>query len=204
MNNDQMLDDINYASTLAREGASTPLLGGRIGLVWGILLSLVLTSQWAILSRTVNVPPQSLLYLWIAFGILGSAGSAFFGKKIDEKDGANSVSNRVEKYVWLVFSAMMTVFFITILSGILFFNAEPSLFNVVVIIGFAGQGLAYGTVAMISETKWLLVVSLASFLVAAFCVFFHADITLYLIGGIACLFTIVVPSLISIKNEQHG
>ena len=76
MTNDQILDDLNYASALAREGASAPLVGGRIGLMWGCLLSITLTLQWAILSQALNLPLQTLFYVWFAFAAIGGTGIA--------------------------------------------------------------------------------------------------------------------------------
>jgi len=92
---------------LAKDGASTPLLGGRIGLMWGFLLALVFFGQWAILTKTLNIPPNNIGFLWLAFAIIGSIGSAVMGHKIDQKPGANSVANRIETYVWIMFSGYM-------------------------------------------------------------------------------------------------
>lgn len=203
MTNDQILDDLNYASTLAREGASTPLVGGRIGLMWGCLLSITLTLQWAVLSQTLDVPVQNLLYLWFAFAVIGGAGSAVMGREVDKFDGAQSVSNRVEKYVWTTYSAMMAIMFAGVLLDVLLFGADTTHYNLIVIVAFAGQGLAYGVVAQMSKARWLYAASLASFITASLCVAVYDQTVLYLVGGVACVFTIVIPSLISIKNEQH-
>jgi len=203
MTNDQILDDLNYASALAREGASAPLVGGRIGLMWGCLLSITLTLQWAILSQVLNLPLQTLFYAWFAFAAIGGTGSAVMGPKLDKIDGAQSVSNRVEKVVWTTFSTMMAILFAGVLLNVLFLSGDTTHYNLIVIIAFAGQGMAYGVVAKISKARWLFAASLASFITASLCIAVYDETVLYLIGGIACVLTIVIPSLISIKNEHH-
>jgi hypothetical protein len=203
MTNDQILDDLNYASALAREGASAPLVGGRIGLMWGCLLSITLTLQWAILSQALALPVQSLFYVWFAFSAVGGIGSAVMGPRLDKLDGAQSISNRVEKYVWTTFATMMAILFAGVLLNVLFLSGDITHYNLLVIIAFAGQGFAYGVVAMMSKARWLFAASLGSFITASICIPVYDETVLFLIGGVACVFTIVIPSLISIKNEQH-
>ncbi len=202
---DKILDDLKYASALAREGASSPLLGGHIGLLWGMLLCLTFSMQWAILSQTLRLPLNTLAYLWIVFAIVGGAGSMIIGRQKEAIDGAQSVANRTEKYVWTMFSAMLVSLFIGICLNIAFSNGRYELFGIMVAVGFAGQGLAYGVVALMSGERWIQLVSFASFVVSTLCVFAYEDAQVYLMGAVASLFTIVIPSLISIRKEaKHG
>ena len=62
MTKEQIIADLDYASAIARDGATTPLLGGPIGLMWGILISAALMGMWAILTRIINVPYNAI---WI-------------------------------------------------------------------------------------------------------------------------------------------
>ena len=203
MTNDQILENLTYASTLAREGAETPLLGGRIGLMWGILLSVTLTAQWAILSGLVQIPPTNLFYLWLGFALVGGVGSAVMGRQIEKKDGAQSTANRVEKHVWTMFSVMLMALFVGVVLSMLVGQGTYTLFGVIVAVAFAGQGLAYGVVALMSDTKWLQLVSAASFVTAAISMALYGDVLVYLVGGIASLVTIVVPSVVTLQGEPR-
>lgn len=203
MTTDQILDDLTYASKLAREGAETPLLGGRIGLMWGVLLSAIFTVQWAILSGVLAMPASNLGYFWAAFAIIGGIGSAVMGRKIEEKDGARSTANRVEKFVWIMFSAMMGSLFVGVILNILLSGGGVGLFSLMVVFGFAGQGFAYGVVSLVSDIKWLRLVSVASFATAAVSFALYDNVLIYLVGGVASIFTIVVPSLLTMKAEPQ-
>lgn len=203
MTNNHILDDLNYASALAKEGASAPLVGGKIGLMWGCLLSVTLTMQWAIMSQTIQLPLESLFYVWFSFAVIGGLGCAILSRESEGMDGAQSVANRVEKYVWIMFSVMMGTLFLGVLVNVLFLGGDTSLYNLMVVVAFAGNGLAYGVVALMSNERWVFAASFASFVTAFIGLTVFQEPVLYLVGGVACVFTIVVPSLISIKNQQN-
>jgi len=204
MTKEQILADLDYASALAKDGASTPLLGGRIGLMWGFLLALVFFGQWAILTKTLNIPPNNIGFLWLAFAIIGSIGSAVMGHKIDQKPGANSVANRIETYVWIMFSGYMVTLFVGVVLNMLIQKSGPQTFDYIVIAAFAGQGLAYGVVAKLTDLKWIHAASFASFAASALCFSMLGGFNIYLVASIAALFTVVIPSLISLKEENQN
>jgi hypothetical protein len=204
MSKDDLLNDLDFATALAKEGALTPLLGGRIGLMWGILLFFTFIMQWAILSRTLPLPAISLAFLWIGFATIGGLGSMILGRSIAQRDGANSVANRVEQRIWMLFGLMMFSLFVGIAFNIAFFGGTIALFGLMVAVGFAGQGLAYGVVAHISQMKWLQINAYISFIPSTICFIFYNDILVYLIGGFTSLITIILPSLICMKIERQN
>ena len=205
MTKEQIIADLDYASALAKDGASTPLLGGRIGLMWGILLTLVFFGQWAILTKTLDISPNNIWFLWAALAIIGGAGSGVMGRKIDSKPGANSVANRVEAYVWIMYSGYMATLFVGVVLNMLIQKSGAQSFDYLVIAGFAGQGLAYGVVAKLTGLKWIHLASFAGFAASALCFSMFGTINMYLAASIATILTIVIPSLISLKKEtQNG
>ncbi len=201
MTKDQILADLDYASTIAKGGANTPLLGGRIGLMWGILLTLVFFGMWLILSDKINMPESYIGFMWLTFAVIGGAGSAIMGQQIDNKVGANSVANRVETYVWIMFSALMGTLFTGVVLNMFLNGGTAQLFDFIVIAGFAGQGLAYGVVAKLTGHKWIHLASLSGFIASTVAFVAYGQPHIYLIGSIGAILTIVVPSLISLKRE---
>jgi len=204
MTKEQILADLDYASALAKDGATTPLLGGRIGLMWGILLTLVFFGQWAILSGTLNVSPGYIGGLWAGFAIIGGIGSTLMGRKIDAKPGANSVANRVETYVWVMFAGYAATLFIGVVLNMLIQKSGPQTFDFIVIAAFAGQGLAYGVVAKLTALKWVHYASFTGFAASAICFSLLGTTEIYIAASIAAIFTIIVPSLISLKAESQN
>jgi len=198
-----LLSDLDYASRIAKEGQNAPLVGGPIGLLWGVLLTAVFFAQWGVLSGAFGLPQQSLLFVWIAFAVIGGGGSTYLGRKLNEKPGANSVANRVEQYVWIMFSAMLATLFIGAVLNMTLNEGSYQLFDLIMIVGFAGQGLAYGVVAKMSKIKILHLASFCGFTASAICFAFYGQVEVYLIAAIATLFTIIMPSVL-LMNKAGG
>lgn len=201
MTKEQIIANLDYASAIAKDGANTPLLGGRIGLMWGVLLTLIFFGMWLILAGKINVPEFYIGFMWIAFTVIGSIGSFTMGRQIDNKAGANSVANRVETYVWIMYAAMMVSLFTGVVLNMVLNGGTTHLFDFILIAGFAGQGLAYGVVAKLTGHKWVHLASLAGFIASAIAFVAYGQPHIYLIGAIGAALTIVLPSLISLQRE---
>lgn len=202
MSKENLLSDLDYASRLAKEGAETPLLGGPIGLLWGVLLTSIFFYQWGIISGRFGLPESTLAFAWVAFGVIGGLGSAVMGRKIDKQPGSNSAANRVESYVWTMFAGMLGSLFVGIIINMIFADGTYKLFDLVMIVGFAGQGLAYGVVAKMSKIRMLHFASFIGFTASAVCFSFYGQPIVYLIGSIATIFTVILPSLLLMKKAE--
>ena len=104
---ESLMADLEQASRIAQEGENTPLVGGPIGLMWGVLIVLAFSIQYLILERILAFPGYSLAILWVSFAVIGGLGVFILGRQADQKPGAQSVGNRVETYIWIMFSGMM-------------------------------------------------------------------------------------------------
>ncbi|MDA8708800.1 hypothetical protein N9M10_05425 [Hellea sp.] len=68
MTKEQILADLDYASSIAKDGANTPLLGGPIGLMWGCLVVPTLIAHGAIMEGLINLPQDKIGFIWMAYG----------------------------------------------------------------------------------------------------------------------------------------
>lgn len=195
-----ILKDLEYASQLAKSGENAPLVGGPIGLMWGVLITLAFFIQWGVLSGTFGLPQITLMYLWIAFAVIGGLGVLVLSRKVSQKPGANSAANRVETYVWTMFAGMMATLFIGVVLNMVFKDGTYKLFDLILIVGFAGQGLAYGVVAKMSKIGLLHIASFLGFTASALCFAFYGGTDIYLVGAIATFFTIIAPSALLMKK----
>lgn len=202
MTKKDLVADLEYASQIAKDGADTPLFGGPIGLMWGIMLTLVLGYQYLVLSGTINMPEITLMFAWVAYGLIGGIGSTVLGKKIDQKPGANSVANRVEQYVWTMFVGALCAILVGVILNMIAKNGDQTLWNSVMVFAFAGQGMAYGVVAKVTKMTLLHVTSFVSFTFAAIAMMLVNTPLVYLIGSFGCFLTIVIPSLILMQKAR--
>ena len=204
MTKSEILNDLKYVKSMAEEGRTAPLLGGRIGLMWGILLAITFFGHWAIISGTVNVHPSMLGYLWLTYAIVGGIGTALLGRSIDDKPGISSVGNRAENAVWLSFALMMGTCFVGILCNMFFSDGTPILFDTMVCIGFAGQIIAYLVIATMSGQKALRAPAIMAVFatIGSFALLGRPE--LYLLATVAIILTVVVPSWGQIRKEPKA
>ncbi len=196
---ESLMADLEQASRIAREGENTPLLGGPIGLMWGILIALAFSIQYMILARILAFPGYSLAILWVSFAVIGGLGVFLLGRQADQKPGAQSVGNRVETYIWTMFAGMMGSLAAGIILSQLLSDGTYHLWDIMIIFGFAGQGMAYGVIAKISKLSWIHLASLAAFVFSAVCFVAYGQIHIYLVGAIGTVFTVILPSLKTMK-----
>lgn len=201
MTKSEILDDIAYVKSMAEEGRSAPLLGGRIGLMWGVLLAITFLAHWAIVSGNAGVDPSNLGYVWLTYAIVGGIGTTLLGRSINEKPGISSVGNRVENAIWLSFALMMATCFVGILANMIWNDGTPLLFDTMVCIGFAGQIIAYLTIAAMSSQKALRIPGLLAVPATVVSFALLGKPELYLAAAIGIVLTVVLPSLGQIKRE---
>ena len=202
MTREDILSDLQEASRIAKIGEDTPLVGGAIGLMWGILITLVLATHYMAISRIIALPLQNLSFLWIAFAIIGGVGSALLGRKADKKPGAYSTANRVEQYVWIMFSAAMGSMAVGVIFNLILGNGSYQSWAFMLVAGFAGQGIAYGVVAKLTGHGWLHFAAFSGFTMAAVTMSFYGQNIIYLIAAIGSAVTIIIPSLLSMKAAR--
>ena len=194
-----LMADLEEASRIAKTGEEMPLVGGPIGLMWGVLITSVLAIHYMIMKQIIPVPLHNLNVLWIAFAVIGGTGSAILGRKLDKKPGAYSTANRVEQYVWVMFAASMASMAVGVILNLILGTGSYMSWAFVLVAGFAGQGVAYGVVAKLTGHGWLHFAAFASFTMAAVSMSFYGQDIIYLIAAIGSVFTIIVPSLLSMK-----
>ena len=197
-----LMANLEEASRTAKAGEDMPLVGGPIGLMWGILITSCLTIHYLVISQIIAVPFYTLNFLWIGFAILGGIGSAILGPKVDKKPGANSLANKVEQYVWIMFASAMASLAIGVILNLFLGKGGYQIWDFVLVAGFAGQGLAYGVIAKLTGRGWLHYAAFASFTMTAVTMSFYGQSVIYLIAAIASAFTIIIPSMLSMKAAR--
>jgi hypothetical protein len=135
--------------------------------------------------------------------VTGGLGSWFLGSKIDKLPGANSVNNRLEGYVWLMFVGVMITLVIGSILNMVWGEGNQTVWNTVLVFAFAGQGMAYGIIAKMTKLGVLHAASFASFVFAAISFMMIHDPIIYLIGSIGAVVTIIIPNLI-LRNQAKS
>jgi len=191
-----LMADLAEASRIAKTGEDMPLLGNSIGLMWGVLITLIFGYQYLILSKALGLPEASLAIAWVSFGVIGGIGSFILGRAADRKPGAHSINNQVESYVWIMYAGSMGAITVGVFLNMLFGGGDQTVWNTVMVFAFAGQGICYGIVAKLTKMKLLHLASFASFTLSALSFLVVDKVEVYLLGSIGAFLTIVIPNLI--------
>jgi len=195
------LDDLNYIKTLAQEGANTPLLGGRIGLMWSFLLIPALMAHGLILLGYLTLPPQYIGVLWLTFGILGGILTFILNKSLSHKTGAFSAINRVEKATWTASMILIFGFAVSIAYSVLVSGKPYWLFDTIMAAAFGTYVINYYVLAQITGQKRLYMPSLVAFILMVTVITQLGNPIIYILAAIGVFFTAVLPALASLKDE---
>lgn len=202
MTKEQILADLDYASSLAKDGANTPLLGGSIGVMWGCLLIPTLILHGLTLIEVIPMAPQNVGFFWMVYGILGTILSIILGKRIDQKPGAQSTLNKVGTALGislgiLIFTFAITTVFTVIKGGLPFY-----IYNLILVFAFGLMTLNYAVLAHLSGLNYL---RLTAILAGSFMVISLLMVTqhhVYFVAAAGVLLTQIIPSVIELKNER--
>ncbi len=203
MTKNDILNDLDYVRTMAEEGQNAPLLGGRFGLWWGGLLSTAFLAHWAIISGIAGLGFQYLGVLWLGFAVIGMLGSWKMGNSLQGKPGLSSVGNRAETIIWTYFGTMMAICFVGLVAHILIYKAAPTLFGMMVCIGFAGQAMANFSVAKLARQERVSLSGIASAITSVICFVLYDQPALYLVATVGMLLCAVLPSIAQIRAEPR-
>ncbi|MGB3456038.1 MAG: hypothetical protein WBG08_08115 [Litorimonas sp.] len=196
MTNETLIKDLEAASAIARSAEASPLLGKPFSLMWGLLLTLVLGLQYTLLEQIITAPLYWIAVLWIAFGVIGGIGNVVIGRRQDAMAGSNSTGNKVENSVWIMFAAVMATAFLAAIASIVLGLQDQTVWGLIVVFGFLGQGLAYGTTTRIQSSGIVTFSGIAALIAGAVALTVHDKTTVYLVGAIGSFVALVVPSLL--------
>ncbi len=200
----QILDDLKYARELAEQGANTPLLGGRIGLMWGCLLVPTLLFHGLTLMEVVSVPKQYIGIVWLIFGISGGLLTFLLGRKLDDKAGANSAINKVEQATWTATALMLFGLAIGVAYSVIVFGKPYWLYDIILAVAFGTYVVNYYVLTKLSGLKRLYIPMLIGFALMVFMIINLGQPYIYVVAAIGVLFTAVIPALISLKHEPKN
>ncbi len=204
MTKEQLLDDLKYASRIAEQGRYAPLLGGRIGLMWGCLLVPTLLIVGLTYMGRSGLSSNAIGVVWVIFGVIGGILTAVLSRSIGKKPGVTSIGNQVEQASWtattlLLFGLALSVTFAVLVQG------KPLwLYDIIMAIAFGTYALNYFILIKIMQDKTLYLPMFISFGLMLFTMVFLGEPFVYLVAALGIIFTVIIPSLTHLKNEPKN
>lgn len=202
MTKEQILADLDYASSLAKDGANTPLLGGSIGVMWGCLLIPTLILHGLTLIDFIPMATQNVGFFWMVYGILGTILSIVLGKRIDQKPGAQSTLNKVGTALGISLGILVFTFAITTVITVIKGGLPFYMYNLILVFAFGLMTLNHAVLAYLSGLNYL---RLAAIFAGSFMVISLLMVTqhhVYFVAAAGVFLAQIIPSVIELKNER--
>jgi len=203
MTKSEILEDLDYIKTLAEEGKNAPLLGGRIGIWWGILLLITLFIHYLALTGTGPLPIEMIGAAWMAFGVVGSIGSFFLGRNLTKKPGAASINNRTAEALWTGNTILLFTYGLSAGVSAAYGRVGWVIMDTMMPIAFGLYGLTAYVLAKISGEKGQLIVGALGLAFVPISLFLLGTAELYLAAMAAIVCTIIIPGVINIRREPN-
>ena len=204
MTKEKIFDDLSYARKIAEDGADTPLLGGRIGLMWGILLVPTLLFTGLVNMGSIDFPKQSIGFVWMCFGIAGGIFTAVLGRSLEKKPGAHSLSNRIEQATWVGTTLLMFSFAIATAYAVVASGKPYWLYDVILALAFGTYIVNYYVLAQITRQKSHYIPMTIALALTIYMMTNLGNPHIYVVAAIGVVFTIVIPSFLSLRNEPKN
>ena len=201
MTKSEILDDLAYVKTLAEEGKNAPMMGGRIGLWWGVLLCIVLFNHWVSLKGISPLPIEMIGLAWLAFGVVGGIGSFILGRSLAGKPGITSVNNRVAGALWTGNAIILFVYSFSALLSAVYGKSDYGIMDTIMPIAFGLYALTAYVLAKISHDKWHLIPGSIALAFVPISLFLLGTPNLYLAAMVGVALTSVIPSIVELRRE---
>ena len=204
MTKDQILDDLKYAREIAEQGVNTPLLGGRIGLMWGCLLAPTLLIHGLTLMGLIPLSATYIGLLWLTFGVLGGILTFLLGRGLNNKPGAHSAINRVEQATWTGTTLMLFGLAIGTSYSVLVMEKPYWLYDVILAAAFGTYVINYYVLAQFSGLKRLYFPMMIAFILMFVMIVNLGQPFIYVLAAFGVVFTAIIPAFLSLKNEPKN
>jgi hypothetical protein len=202
MTKEQILEDLEFVRTLAHEGRAAPLLGGLHMVCWGSLVALAFAGHWATLYVIFPATGASwsIWAWWLAFGLIGWAMATLLGRRLRDKPGSTSVSNRGEQAAWGGASLMLAAIALGAI-GHMIVTDDFTAANSIPPAAFAIYGGAMLATSFMSGEKLLRPFAFLAAAAGLALGVFADETWMYLAAAVAAFLTLVVPGALLLSRE---
>ncbi|MFN6980609.1 MAG: hypothetical protein ACK4NU_01640 [Brevundimonas sp.] len=193
-------DDIAYMRALAQEGRHAPLLAGPVLVTAAVIFGTANVAQWALLTDVIDASPWAPVWLWIGSGLVFGVALAVLIGRMKGKPGFNSSGNRAVGAAWTavgygIFATWLGLMAMGLKTGD--WSAMMAMPTVV----FVAYGSAWIIGGTMTNTRWMTLTGLGSYVGAVAMGWFAGDMAVYLVFTLVIFAVALVPGLILMRQE---
>ncbi|MGJ8559725.1 MAG: hypothetical protein ACSHX3_05775 [Litorimonas sp.] len=202
MTNDTLMQDLADASRIAREGETTPLLGGPVGLMWASLTTIALITHGAVLAGWIDIPVSMTGLIWVTQGVLGTILTVILSRRLSTKPGCHSFANRAAEGAWVSGAIMIATFAISLVVASFMGRTEVVDFNFIVPAAFAISAVINGLLARLTGYGYLKFGAIMSGVATTVTLIMVRQPEMYFVAGALLIVSGVIPSLIENRRAH--
>ncbi|WAC60477.1 hypothetical protein [Brevundimonas sp. SL130] len=193
-------DDIAYMRALAQEGRHAPLLAGPFLVTAAVIFGAANIVQWALLTDVIDASPWAPVWLWVGAGLVFGVALAVLTGQMKGKPGFNSSGNRAVGAAWSavgygIFATWLGLMARGLNSGD--WSAMMAMPTVV----FVAYGSAWIIAGTMTNTRWMTLTGVVSYVGAVAMGWFAGDMAMYLVFAGMIFAVAFVPGLILMRQE---
>lgn len=204
MTKNELLDDIAYARSIAEKGATTPLLGSSINLMWGILVVPTLIFHGLALLGKFPISSQNIGLIWAAYGVIGTLGSIYLGRKIDKQAGSTTQANQVGEALGISMGLMLAAYAITTVIMVVTKDMPAFLFNMIIVFAFALITIHMAVLGHLTKLRYIRIAAIAAGAATVISYLMVSSPNVYFFAAFGVILTQIIPSLIGLSQEPKN
>ena len=201
MTKNEIIDDIAYARSIAEKGAKTPLLGSSISLMWGVMVVPTLILHGLTLIGKFPLSPQNIGLIWAFYGVIGTLGTIYLGRKIDKQPGAKSQINQVAEVLGMSMGILMAAYAVTTVFMVVAKDMPEFLYNMIIVFAFGLITINLAVLARLTGHSYMKLIAMLSGAITVICYILVQSPNIYFFAAFGVVITQIIPSLNGLKKE---
>lgn len=195
-------EDLRYARALAEQGAQAPLIGGRIMVWWGLLLTVAYIVHHFTLTGVFGRDTPIFALNWVAFGLIGGIGQALLSRGLQDKPGAGSAGNLASRSVWGAAVGAIGAAVGGIVASVAR-GASPATFDWIVPIAFAVYGCALIVTSSLAGDRAVRAAGVGAIVMVGLFAALHQWPDRYLLAAAGVALTVLLPGIQMVRAEPN-
>ncbi|MEM8940582.1 MAG: hypothetical protein AAGC91_00400 [Pseudomonadota bacterium] len=198
-----LLADLDFAATLARDAANTPLLGGVYFLIWSSLLVPTLLIHGGVLQGWAPLDPSNLGMLWLGYAVIGITLSTAYGTLSAKKSGSNTFLNRLSRASGIVLCTLIFTFAAAISVAVGSGQIGIVAFNLILSFAFGLNAFHLAVLGALSGKRYLRWSALIAGIAMVLTVFYNQDSGVYFIAAVGVCLSMALPGILEVRAEHR-
>ena len=196
-------DDVAFMRDLADQGRNAPLLGGSISVAAGLSFGLASLATYAVLPRWVELPYQSIGWIWIAASVPFAVVLITVSRRTNADPNGRTAANQANGSAWTAAGFAVFALFGAFILG----SARTGEWIIMALLPpviLALYGAAWAVAGAMTGNAWIKGVASGTMVLAVACGWLAGSAEQYLVYALALLLFAAVPGAVLARQARSA